>query len=154
MWFKPPFRKCVSTNVAKTFLQLITKYFPRSHKFHKIFNHNTVKVSQSCTNNMSKIMKGHNRKVTSRPHDKRPNAIAEKQQNVQWKGNREVNNVVYKRDVTRTLSKKVYLGLAEREWKSRFSNHKLSFEHKRYSNNTTHSNYTWHLKNASHETPN
>ena len=45
MWFKPPFRKCVSTNVAKTFLQLITKYFPRSHKFHKIFNHNTVKVS-------------------------------------------------------------------------------------------------------------
>ena len=29
-------------------------------------------------NNMSKIMKGHDRKVTSRPHDKRPNAIAEK----------------------------------------------------------------------------
>ena len=45
MWFRPPFRKCVSTNVAKTFLQLITKHFPRSHKFHKIFNHKTVKVS-------------------------------------------------------------------------------------------------------------
>ena len=48
MGFKPPFRKCVSTNVTKTFLQLITKHFPRSHKFHKIFNCNTVKVSYSC----------------------------------------------------------------------------------------------------------
>ena len=80
--------------------------------------------------------------------------LQKKQQNVQWKGNREVNNVVYKCDVTRPLSKKVYLGLAEREWKSRFCNRKLSFKHKRYSNNTTHSNYMWHLKNASHETPN
>ena len=43
IWFNPPFSKSVSTNVAKTFLQLITKHFPRSHKLHKIFNRNTVK---------------------------------------------------------------------------------------------------------------
>ena len=47
------------------------------------------------------------------------------------KGNCLVNNIVYKGDVTRPFPKKVHLGLAEGEWKSRFYNHKLSFE--RYS---------------------
>ena len=65
-----------------------------------------------------------------------------------------VNDVVYKCDVTRLLSKKVYLGFAEGEWKSRFYNHKLSFKHKRYSNKTTLSSYMWHLKSVSSETPN
>ena len=66
IWFNPPFSKSVSTNVAKTFLQLVTKHFPRSHKLHKIFNRNTVKVSYSCMNNMSNIIKGHNKKVISK----------------------------------------------------------------------------------------
>ena len=66
----------------------------------------------------------------------------------------QVNDVVYKCDVTRPLPKKVYLGLAEGECKSRFSNHKLSFKHERYSNKTTLSSYVWHLKCVSGETPN
>ena len=41
-------------------------------------------------------------------------------------GNCQVNDVVYKCDLTRPLPKKVFLGLAEGEWKSRFFNHKLS----------------------------
>ena len=45
VWFKPPLSKYVSTNVAKTFFQLVRKHFPRSHKLHKIFNSNIVKVS-------------------------------------------------------------------------------------------------------------
>ena len=58
-------------------------------------------------------------------------------------GNCQVNNGVYKCDVTRPFPKKLYLGLAEEEWKSRFYNHKLSFtqeifqQDKRYSNKTT-----------------
>ena len=48
----------------------------------------------------------------------------------------------------------MYLGLAEGESKNRFYNHKLSFKHKRYANNTTLSSYLWHLKNGSSETPN
>ena len=84
IWFNPPFIKSISTNVAKTFLQLVTKHFPRCQKLHKIFNRNTVKVSYSCMNNMSNIIKGHNKKVISKPHDQRP--IAEKKQNVQRKG--------------------------------------------------------------------
>ena len=68
--------------------------------------------------------------------------------------NCQVNNVVYKCDVTRPLPKKVYLRLEEGEWKSRFYDHKLSFKYKRYSNKTTLSSYMWHLKSVSSETPN
>ena len=55
IWFNSPLSKSVSINVAKTFLHLVTKHFPRGHKLN-----NTVKVSYSCVNNMSKIIKGHN----------------------------------------------------------------------------------------------
>ena len=54
----------------------------------------------------------------------------------------------------RPFSKKMYLGLAEGEWKNRFYNHKLSFKRKRYSNKTTLSSYMWHLRSFSSETPN
>ena len=102
IWFNPPFNKSVSTNVAKTFLQLITKHFPRSHKLHKIFNRNTVKVSYSCMNNMSKIIKGHNKKVTSKPRDQRPKCNCRKKAECPMEGNCLVNDVVYKCDITRT----------------------------------------------------
>ena len=39
--------------------------------------------------------------------------------------NCRVNNAVYKFDVTRPLPRKVYLELAEGEWKNCFHNHKL-----------------------------
>ena len=69
-------------------------------------------------------------------------------------GNCQVNNVFYKCDVARPLPKKLYVGHAEGESKSRFHNHKLSFKHKRYSNKTTPSSYAWHLKRVSSETTN
>ena len=119
-----------------------------------MFNHNSVKVSYSCMSNMSDIIKGHNKKLFSKPHDQRPKCNRRKKSEYPMEGNFQVNNVIYKCDVTRALPKKVYLWLAEGEWKSRFYNHKLSFKHKRYSNKTTLSSYMWHLKSVSSETPN
>ena len=84
--FKLTFGKSVSTNVAKIFLQLLTKHFPKSHKLHKIFSHNTAKVSCNCINNISNIIKGHNKKVTSKLRGQRPKCNYRKKQNVQWKG--------------------------------------------------------------------
>ena len=74
IWFNPPFSKSVSTNVAKTFLQLVTKHFPRSHKLHKIFNRNTVKVSYSCKISSRNIIK----KLSWNHMNKDQNVIAEK----------------------------------------------------------------------------
>ena len=65
--FNPRFNKAVLTNIAKIFLRLINRHFPKSHRPHRIFNRNTVKVSYSCMQNMSKIYKGHNGKITSAP---------------------------------------------------------------------------------------
>ena len=63
IWFNPPFSQNIETNVAKSFLQLVDKHFPRSHKLHKIFNRNNLKVSYSCTTNMANIIKSHNQKI-------------------------------------------------------------------------------------------
>ena len=145
IWFTRHFSKSISTNVAKTFLQLVRKHFSRSQKFHKIFNRNTVKVSYSCINSMSKIIKWHNKKVTSKPRDQRPKRNYRKKAECPMEGSCQVNDVVYKCEVIRPLPKNVYLVLAEGEWKSRFYNlsiiYKLSFKDKRYSNKTTLSSY-------------
>ena len=66
IWFNPPLNLDVSTNVAKIFLNLIEKHFPCSSKLHKIFNKNTIKVSYSCTQNMSQIIKGHDKKIVQK----------------------------------------------------------------------------------------
>ena len=63
IWFDPLFNLDVSTNMAKLFLNLIEKHFPHSSKLHKIFNKNNVKIICSCTQNMSQIIKGHNKKI-------------------------------------------------------------------------------------------
>ena len=104
--------------------------------------------------NMSNIIKGHNKKVIPKPHDQRPKCNCRKKAECPMEGNCQINNVIYKCDVTRPLSKKVYLGLAEGEWKSCFYDHKLLFKQKRYSNKTMLSSYMWHLKSVSSETPN
>ena len=66
IWFNPPYSKSVSTNVAKKFLHLIDKHFPRDNNLHKIFNRNTVKVSYSCTQNMSQIIKNQDTENSSK----------------------------------------------------------------------------------------
>ena len=72
IWFNPPFSKSVPTNIAKTFIQLMAKYLKRSHNLCKIFNRNTVKISYNCMKNMPEVINGHNKKVTSKPHDQWP----------------------------------------------------------------------------------
>ena len=63
IWFNPPYSQNVRTNIAKSFLGLINKHFPKSNKLHKIFNRNNLKVSYSCTTNMANIIKSHNQKI-------------------------------------------------------------------------------------------
>ena len=45
IWFNPPFRKNVKTNIGKQFLNLIDTHFPPSSTLHRLFNRNTVKIS-------------------------------------------------------------------------------------------------------------
>ena len=60
VWFNPLYNQNVSTNIAKIFLKLVDKLFPRTHRLHKIFNRNTIKVSYSCMSNVQQLIKKHN----------------------------------------------------------------------------------------------
>ena len=63
IWFNPPYSKNGKTNIGKIFLNLLKKHFPSHHKFHKLFNNNTMKISYSCTRNIKTIINSHNAKI-------------------------------------------------------------------------------------------
>ena len=154
IWFNPPFNKNVSTNVAKSFLSLIDKHFPPQHKLHKIFNRNKIKVSYSCTENVKKIIQAHNKKVTTTETSIVPPCNCRNKNSCQLNGQCRTTNVVYQCEVTApNIPRKIYIGVTEGEWKSRYSSHKQSFTHKKYSNNTSLSTYIWELKDKHNITP-
>ena len=67
LWYNPPFDKQVKTNVGKTFLNLINRHFPPTHRLRGIINRNTVKVSYSCMPNVASAISSHNRKILHQP---------------------------------------------------------------------------------------
>ena len=113
--FNSPFNKNVSTNVAKRFLNLLDQHFPKSKKLHAIFNKNTVKVSYSCTQNMSSMIKSHNKTVINK------NVNESKLRNCPLNGQCQVTDVIYKCTVfSPDKPNKVYLGTTEGHFKKRF----------------------------------
>ena len=65
IWFNPPYNLQVKTNIGASFLASIAKHFPPSHKYHKIFNKNTIKLSYSCTPSVGAAIAGHNKRILS-----------------------------------------------------------------------------------------
>ena len=63
IWFNPPWNDEVSTNVAKKFLGMVARHFPKGSALGKHFNKNTIKVSYSTMPNMERIISGHNKKM-------------------------------------------------------------------------------------------
>ena len=45
------------------FLQIFDKHFPKSHKFHKLFNRSNLKVSYRSRSNIASIINSHNKKT-------------------------------------------------------------------------------------------
>ena len=143
----------VATNVAKTFLSLIDKHFPKNKKLSKIFNRNTIKVSYSCLPNVKQTISNNNHRLLQL-HRMKESTQDSKLCNCRQKTSCPLDGkcltkcVVYKATVTETTSKKqeTYIGLTENEFKTRFNLHKSSFklEHKRTS--TTLSDHVWKLK--------
>ena len=147
IWFNPPFSKNVSTNIGKKFLNLINKHFPPQNKLHKIFNRNTLKLSYSCTKNMGRIIKSHNKKITTTNTSEKLDCNCRQKQNCPLNGKCREKNVIYK-CVASVPNKpdKVYIGLTEGEWKKRHSGHKTSFKYKKLAKSTALSTYFWEIK--------
>ena len=151
---KTPYRKKVKTNIRKIFLILINKHFPSHHKFHKLFNKDTVKISYSCTRNIQSIINSYNAKILF------PKESTEQRT---WNCLNKVNCpleqkcltriIVYKAKVTssnQNYQENVYFGSCETAFKKWFSNHKKSYNLKQYKNETKLSNETWWIKNSGH----
>ena len=119
IWFKPTSSKAVSTNIAKIFLRLINRHFPKSHRLHKIFNRNTVKVSYSCMQNISKIYKGHNSKITSAPCNQLAICNCRKKGECPLDGKYRTMDAVYDCRVTSSEPQKIYFELEERKMEAK-----------------------------------
>ena len=63
IWFNPPFCKLASTNVGKYFFKLIDKHFKQDNILHRMFNRKTLKISYSCTKNISQMINNHNKEI-------------------------------------------------------------------------------------------
>ena len=148
IWFNPPFNSNLSTNIGKFFLNLIKKHFPREHKYHKIFNKNSVKVSYSCMPNIKSKINQHNKQITTInpdiPQQSTCNCI--NKESCPLNQNCLSTNLVYEATIKSSQPDKKYIGLCETTFKKRFNNHKLSFNNEKYKNSTTLSIEYWKLK--------
>ena len=148
IWFNPPWSQSVETNVAKKFLALVDKHFPKGSDLNQHFNRNTIKVSYSTMPNMTNIISSHNRKLTSRaaqPSEegcncRRPNECA-------LQGKCQTSNLVYRCRVTIADDTQDYIGLTSTTFKQRYTNHKASFVHANKAHSTSLSSFIWELKN-------
>ena len=60
-------------------------------------------------------------------------------------------NIVYQATVTTQESTHTYVGMTENPFKTRYGNHKQSFNHRKYSNQTELSKHIWTLKDKKTE---
>ena len=150
LWFNPPYSMNVQTNISREFLNLVSKHFPKNHRYNKIFNKNNIKVSYSCTDNLQTIIKKHNRKIlgTSKTPNTENNCNCKKKNDCPLKNNCLTQSVVYNANVTTEsdTTGKNYIGLTEGTFKQCYTQHKLSFRNRNYSNSTELSKHIWTLK--------
>ena len=156
IWFNPQFSKNVSTKIGHYFLNLLDKHFPKEHRYHRIFNRNNVKISYSCTKNMKTIISNHNKSILNKsenPNQKTCNCI--NKNNCPLNGECQADNIIYQATINSNkpnYEPQNYIGLAETNFKKRYANHKKSFNHQKYENDTVLSKELWKLKSENFTT--
>ena len=159
IWFNPPFNQNVTTDVARRFLALVSKHFPKHHRYHKLFNRNNVKCSYSCMPSMGAIINAHNAKVLSSDPDTDaapPPSLCNCRTpaDCSLDGKCKTPCIVYKATVTApSRPTKIYYGLTEPPFKDRYHNHTSSFRRKDSTTSTELSKYIWKLKDEGVEEP-
>ena len=156
IWFNPPFSLDVKSNIGKDFFRLLSKHFPSYHKYHKLFNKNTVKLSYSCMPNMEAILHSHNVQV-QRKKEQADSSTEERLCNCRTKENCPLNGqclkscIVYKATVSKPSGDASYLGISETPFKERYYNHTKDFNNRKYATNTELSKLIWELKDSGEE---
>ena len=152
IWFNPPYNVEVKTNIGKIFLKLVRKHFNKRHRYRKLFNTNSIKLSYSCTPNIKNLIKQHNISIM-----KGNNETEKRECNCRNKSNCPLDGkclsecIVYEATVTTINNHNVYFGLADGTFKSRYNNHTKSFRLRTYEHETELSKHIWSLKDKNIE---
>ena len=140
----------MKTSIGKTFLRLVKKHFPKEHRFSKIFNRYTLKLSYSCIPSMENVIKQHNNQLLL---DEQPEAN-ERTCNCTGgrvcplDGNCFTSCIFYKATVNQTQNglEHIYNGSTEGPAKMRINAHNNSFVHPEKRNDTERAKFIWSLK--------
>ena len=146
-WFNPPYSQHVKTNIGKKFLSLVSKHFPKENELHKICNRSTMKLSYSCMPNIETIIKAHNNKILGSGNTSEPaKCNCRVKEECPLPGKCTTKNIVYEATVKTPDEEKKYIGLTATSFKTRFTSHKASFNHREKRNQTELSKYIWQMK--------
>ena len=151
IWFNPPFSLNVKTNIGKEFFRLLDKHFPSHHRYYKLFNRNTVKLSYSCMPNMEAVLRSNNTRVLneSKPADPSVETCnCRDAASCPLNGQCLTSCIVYKATVKKASGDVSYLGASERPFKERYNNHTKAFRNRQYEKDTELSKLIWKLKDA------
>ena len=151
IWFNPPFHEGVRTNVGRKFLALVRKHFPSTHRYYRIFNKNTIKLSYSCMPSMGSIIKQHNDRLLNPVSNDVEPCNCQDKANCRLPDACRTRSTVYTATVEAEGDEYVYHGTAEGEVKKRIGKHETSFRHRRYENDTALSQFIWKLKDRGSE---
>ena len=146
IWFNPPYSSHVKSNIGRQFSNLIAKHFPKHHRYHKLFNKNNLKLSYSCMPNMKSIIDKHNFKILNGKEKQTRMCNCRNPNECPLSGQCLSESVVYRADVKTDGSDKIYVGLTERPFKSRYADHTNSFDKRKYMSKTELSKCIWTLK--------
>ena len=115
-----------------------------------------MKISYSCTKNISQIINNHNNEIIKEFQNRANNNNSKKREyncklrsDCPMNGLCNLDNVVYqaiiypKEDIN---DRKSYIGISSTKWKIRYGNHKFSFSHVHLKNQTALSKHFWGLK--------
>ena len=126
------------------------KHIPKKHKYHKIFNRNTVKISYSCMPNIKNIITSHNKKILNESEVVERKCNCLKKEECPLENQCLSTNIVYEATLSDNASNATpatYIGISETTFKLRYANHKKAFNHARYEADTELSKAVWKMKN-------
>ena len=153
IWFNLPFCKRFTINIGRYFLNIVNKHFYKENPLSRIFNKNPVKISYPCTNNISKIIYNHNRKIIDKLFmDDKAHILPRNYGNKEkcsMGGWCNSENEVYQTNIfliESKLEEKIYIDIFAGNWKQRLYNQRDSFTNSFLRNQTALSKDYWSLK--------
>ena len=142
-WFNPPYAANLETNLGKKFLNLIEQHFPKENPLSKVLNRHTIKLSYSCMPNMRAKILQHNNKILKDSVPPAPAGCNCRKQECPLQKNCKVQCLVYEAKVCHNGKSVVYYGSTANDFKTRYRNHKSSFNKESKSNDTALASYVW-----------